>query len=491
MKSEKKGTTFGRRMSTLAVIALAAMAILTALAPAESKGLVAYGCVCIAIVVAIILRVISVVDSISASPILGFLPWLAGTWPLTVTYFAIVSPDATYPTMFGPVPFLFRAEILLLATLLFLGGYCAGILPILLGRRRSTPASSGNRKIEVERWLIAVSAIAITMCWVTSLVGIEGNIRFIADGLRNYLTGIVFAAGYRWRALTGSQRWSIVFTLVANGTVYTIANSRGIAALPVVLVVVGYLISPEATRRMRVILVASALVALPIYSVVGNQTRTVLGSIGFRDFGQRADVLKDAISGNIVFQEGGFGDDTMMRLFSAGGHALLVANWDGMRIEDLDLALFAREFAGAVLPAYLFGAQDNPRYVGSEILREYGFLITESTSVEVSLIGSLCAAGGPLFVAVGGLVVGLFHLTLVRTIDRFRGRPWTVPFAGSMLFLGMVVHTVDLIQLLRFYFWSILYLGIAMQVCIVLERLLFGTRVLQGRPIGVSLPPAP
>lgn len=485
------GTAFGRTALTLAVTALLGTALLTAIAPFESKGVVAYGCLCVAIVVAIMLRVTGVVDSISASPILGFIPWLAVTWPVTVIFFAIVSPDATYPTLFGPVPFLLRAEVLLFAVLLFLGGYCAGISPILLGRQRPTPISPDGHRTNAEWWLIAVGAIVITMGWVASLAGIQGQVRFIADGLRNYLTGFVFAAGYRWKTLSQSQRLSIALTVVANGIVYTIANGRGIAALPVLLVLGGYLISPQTTRRLRIILVASALVGLPVYAVVGNQTRTELGSIGFQDFDQRASVLKDALSGNIVFEEGGgFLEDTMSRLFSAGGHALLAANWDRMRIQDFDLALFGIEFAETMLPAYLFGSKDSQRYVGSRILREYGFMITEETSVEVSLIGSLCAAGGPVLVVVGGLVLGLFHLTLVRAIGRFRPRPWAVPFAGCMFFIGMMVHTLDLIQLLRFYFWAILYLGIAMQACVLLERLIFGVRVaVEGRPINASIPP--
>ena len=185
-------------------------------------------------------------------------------------------------------------------------------------------------------------------------------------------------------------------------------------------------------------------------------------------------------------------DDTMRRFFSGGGHALLVANWDRMRLQDFDLALFGSEFAEAMLPAYLYGPKDidRYRYVGSRILREYGFMITDETSVEVTLIGSLCAAGGPVLVAVGGLVLGIFHLILVRVISRFRRRAWAVPFAGCILAIGMAVHLFDLIELARTYFWAILYVGIVMQLSVLLQRVILRVRVTEGSSV-VSISSAP
>ena len=475
----------------LAVIAIVGTAILIALAPPESRDLVAYGCVCIVIVVAMMLRVAKVVGALSAAPVLGFLPWLAVTWPATVIYFAVASPDATYLTSLGPVPFLLRAEVLLFAVLLFLGGYGAGIAPVLLGHQRQTPALPRADEIDVEWWLIVVAAIAITMDCAVAVANIHGTVRFIANGLHSYLTGMVFLAGYRWRTLSRSQRLLVVLTLSSSGIVYTVANSRGTAVLPLAVVVFGYVVSPGTTRRARVILLTSVLVALPIYTVVGNQTRIKLGSIGFRDFDQRAEVLADALSGNIIYQDGGFLEDTMGRLYSVGGHALLVANWDRMKIQEFDLAQFGIEFAEAMLPTYLVGSKDfdSYRYVGHQVLRNYGFLITEETSVEVTLIGSLCAAGGPLLVALGGLVLGLFHLLLIRVTDQFRLRAWTVPFAGCLFATGMFVHTIDIIQLVRTYLWAILYTGIVIQVCMFLAHKVFSVRPTKGLTV-VSISPA-
>jgi len=173
----------------------------------------------------------------------------------------------------------------------------------------------------------------------------------------------------------------------------------------------------------------------------------------------------------------------MSRLYSTGGHALVVANWDRITLGALDLDLFGREFAKAMLPAFLFGSQVRDRYTGTLMLREYGFVITESTSVEVSLIGSLCAAGGPELIAVGGLLVGLLHLAMVRTIGRFRGRAWAAPFAGCMFSIGMVVYPLDLIQLARSYFWAVLYVGFVMRLAILVQRL-----VLVSAPRRLTLP---
>ena len=293
-----------RQTGVVAVIALMGTAFLTALAPAESRGLVAYACVPIVIVVGIVLRMIKVGDTISASPVLGFIPWLAVTWPVTMIYFAMVSPDATYVTMFGTVPFLLRADVVLTAVLVFLCGYCVGLSPVLLGHRKAELAPAEQGKFDAGWWLAAIGSIAMMLACAISAVGIQGRILFVANGLRNYLTGLVFSAGYRWKSLSRGRRLFITVALVATGVVNTIANARGLAVLPFLFVLGGYLISPATTRRARVILVAGALSAIPVYIVVGNQTRIVLGSVGYEDFDQRANVLTDALSGNIAYEGG-------------------------------------------------------------------------------------------------------------------------------------------------------------------------------------------
>lgn len=469
-------------------LALVASTMLTALAPSEFRGLVALACACIVLLAVLTFRVIKVAGAISASPILGFVPSLAVTWPVTVIYFSLVSPDSVYLTLLGPVAFLLRADVLILAVLVFTAGYGIGLAPILLGRRKPAPAPYSERPSDSEWWIAAVGTIANTLGCLANLVGVQGPVLFVANVLHNYLWGLVFPAGYRWRTLTRGRRLFMTVTLAATGILYTIANARGLAVLPIAFVIGGYLISPEATRRARVTVVTLTLLLTPIYAVIGNQTRIALQSIGFENFEQRASVLAESLSGDIVYEKGGFLEDTMGRLFSTGGHALVAIHWDRMTLQDFDVDLFARESVTAMVPAVFLKPEERERQTGNAMLRQFGFMITDETGVEVSLIGSLCAAGGPEFIALGGLFVGLLHLALIRIIARFRTRPWALPFAGSMFAAGLIVHTFDLIQLVRTYFWACICVGIALQVCVLLEHLLKGALISNTR---IGIPPAP
>jgi hypothetical protein len=72
------------------------------------------------------------------------------------------------------------------------------------------------------------------------------------------------------------------------------------------------------------------------------------------------------------------------------------------------------------------------------ILRDYGFMITEKTSVEISMIGSLWLMGGYFPVFFGGIALGSLHWLLVWILRR----NWAISKMKAFIYFAILSQEI-------------------------------------------------
>jgi hypothetical protein len=415
---------------------------------------------------------------IAAAPVLAFLPGFAISWPLTTIYFAAFYPDAGYETLHKSVRCLELAAGIQCCLLLFLVGYWGGLSlpPAQSPLARATPVKEPlDRESPLDWPLVFWGLIAVTAGWGVFLGGQSAAVALVGNGLRNYFTGLLVIAGLRWSAWGRLRRILVLAVLAASGLVNTLANARGLAAWPVLMLVFGYLLSPRASRRWKTGLVITVTLLFPLYIVFGNQTRKSNMRVGFNDLGVRAQVLQDALTtGDLQYDTTGPVSDLMGRLFSAGGHTLISENWDRTERLEFDGALFLQELVRAQVPGFLKDSGSDGHYLGNSILRDYGFVIDESTSVETSLIGALFVCFGLPSVLLGGLLLGAIHGSIAAwaSSERRVGSAARLAVLAGISSVNAWGYNVDFIGNLRGIIWEALYVSAAYALVWCIGRVL-------------------
>ena len=338
-----------------------------------------------------------------------FLAWLAAAWPLASIYFAIQSPDLVYKALAAERPFLLGNVRLQLVTMAFLVPYLS---TLFLFAGRPKPWKNAAVFVRTDRRVaaiaLAIAAAAITFNAVSKVRPLPGILQYLADGGYHYLHGLTLVVGVLFTSLTFPTRAMAAGFLVAAGTFYSVGNARGLAALPIAIFLTGLIFLSDLNRRWKIWIVTGALVCFPLALVVSNTTRIVTKTIGFSDLDTRLHALNNWRD---VLSETSLLTSTFGRLFFAGGHTIIVLSPEHYPYVDLSIERYLIEFFMRMLPKRFFGDlyySEQP----NRILRGYGFLITEETSIPLSLPGSLYMLGGVLPVVLGGIAIGLVHIGL-------------------------------------------------------------------------------
>ncbi len=441
-------------ISGAAVMILGVMA--PVFAPPEHRTAVVLAVLNCLIIAALILRLL-VVSPLRHSLVLAFLPGILLSWPVTTIYFALVFPNATYDTMVDAVLFLVGADRLQIVVLVFIAAYIVPLIPML---SRRVSAETGPNEVAAGEWgAILIGLASISAGWVTALFTLSGPLGFIGKAVQGYFYSFLFVAGFRWHALSRIRKSIVVCGLVICGFMNTLQSGRGLALLPIVMTVLGYLCSPFTSNRSRAVVIASFLGLYPIYLVVGNQGRHVFQSKSYDDFEERVTTITDTLQGDraVIYERGDLFSDVMSRHFCAGGHAMIVQGWEQRSLGDLPVAEYVRELGRTLLPAFIFGQPKTRRFTGSEVLRDYGFRITDETAVEPSLLGSLYNHGGLAMVLIGGLIIGIAHLLFYRAISRRPVEGLGLMFVSGSVAVSLWAYNNDLIHNIRSQVWMTIY----------------------------------
>jgi hypothetical protein len=170
-----------------------------------------------------------------------------------------------------------------------------------------------------------------------------------------------------------------------------------------------------------------------LYTVIGNTTRHILGTGGFTNMEERVQAMGHWRE---VFDVGPVLAQVFGRLFPTAGHTIITKMPDQYAYMDFSPGTFVQELVTRVfVPGAIYY---QPTYGHTGILIPYGFTITESTSVEVSTIGSFWMLGGWLPLMVGALGIGLLHGLFSRWLDRAADASPT----RALFYLGMLAWTI-------------------------------------------------
>jgi hypothetical protein len=385
-----------------------------------------------------------------------FLIWQGVAWPVTTIYFACFAPNGRgYVTINEEYRgYLENSVRLQLVTLAFLLSY----LPIvwLAVRKRPGEAQVDPDPVSARRlgWIVLLISMFVLVFHATSRFVAMGPGEYVANGLFNYLSGLLFVVGVLFLRLPYATRVLAIALMLLALVFYSIGNARGSALFPFMLFFIGLVFLSELKARWRTWLVVAAVVALPFYLVISNTSRELTGrGGGFENFAYRLQLLgrwREVLDDQSVLFR------TMGRLFHTGGHSVVTLTPErypylpfnpGAYLYELTTRLF---IPGAIL--------DTRFYSATAQLKRYGFRINEKTSVELSFIGSMWLIGGIVPVILGGVALGCFHALCARYLRRVRK---TAPCRALFLFgiLGLRflwASNLDLISNVRDTAWSLL-----------------------------------
>jgi hypothetical protein len=385
-------------------------------------------------------------------PVLS-LPNQLFAWPVAMVYFAIFNPSAYYATWEGSVstPFVSGATRVQLATLLFWIGY----FPVV---RLATRGTGEMRPIRNPAFVAACVAIfgmtILVVNGISKIIVFPESITYVLDGLLKYFNGILLVVGALFTYLSKKMKIMLAIFFPAMILFYTIANARGLAVIPTIFFFAGILLLSGISTKIKLIILLSLFVLLPIYVVVGNVTRVLGGGVGFEDLSYRLQLLKEW---RYVFSQSSPLTSTMGRLFYSGGHAIITQTPESHPFLDFSIFGYIKELLLRLLPGTIWF---NPYYSHYLILRDYGFRIMPGKStVEVSMLGNLWLLGGFKAVFLGGIAVGVFHSFVIKFLRRSSERSQL----KALLYLGalapMLMYTTGraFIDMCRDYIWALIF----------------------------------
>jgi len=394
-----------------------------------------------------------------------FLPLLIVAWPLASIYFSMFYPDMSYGLLEGSVRMLEGNEKIQLAVLLFLCGY----LPIVffaLRKAARSPRGCAARPGTVGDVVAILAVVVLTVNAISRVLPLPPPLVYVVDGLLIYSQGLLFLPGAVITRVSNTTKRILAIFLPLMVVFYTLGNARGIAMIPCAMFLSGILFFSDVKSLTKFGLLGAIVIILPTYMIIGNTTRELTHSIGFRDLDKRWEALK---RWEEVAEKRPAGVALFGRLFFSGGHSIITRTPEERPFLPFHMGEYGKELLASLIPGRLYY---EPVYRGNRILSEYGFLITEKTNVEVSMLGNLWLLGGNMFVFLGGLAAGGLHWLLMGCIRLSRGLNGTL----GLLFLGVVGTTLvgaagqDIISQWRSIIWHLIFASLFYSVIAVLTR---------------------
>lgn len=342
------------------------------------------------------------------------------SFSVTTLFVMLSEPDLRYTTMFSSFGVLDSAIRVQTAVLLFVISY--GLVAAVITRTQTrSSAPSFDSLAPWASWAVWIAIAANGLYLTETLVPLSPAIFFMFHVIRESLGPVAFVPGLMWSRLGAGKRTLLIGAFVVFAAVNFAANSRGFALMPFVMWSIGLLASPEYGRAIKIRAVVLGAVAFPWIMAVGNITRTYTGSIGYENLGERFDILGQALNEGGVVSEHGVVTDTVLRLFQTGGHSLIARTPEERPFLGFNMTHFFEEAFHVLIPTFVLPydrfAMD---YAGTSILLQYGFRISEATSVPVSTVGSLYVISGFLSVILGAAILAGLYGCLAYLVQRCR-----------------------------------------------------------------------
>lgn len=363
-----------------------------------------------------------------------FLIWPLMSFPLATIYFGLSNPDVWYVTTLDHHrPLLgnnFRVQSVML---LFVTSY---IFTVLLVRPRGSKLPTFSVQNRATKRLVYVVACAAMISFAGGLYAriaenYGSGLGYVLAGLFNYLFAIPIIFGVLFPKIPKTAKIGVLTFFGVTSPAYLLYHSRLNLVGPWVMMAFGLLLFSEWPRRKKITLALVSLFAFPLLMIIGEVTRGMKASVSMQE---RTETMGGRWQD--VFANSSFIGSTMSRFFSTGGHSIITMSPEEVPYLEFDPVRYFGEMAiSAVVPGRIWA---DYFYSTTYHLNGYGLRVTTSTSVELSLPGSLWMLGGWIPIFLGGIWVGLLDGCLMHWL---RSATRKSSYQG-LFYLAMIIGTV-------------------------------------------------
>jgi hypothetical protein len=399
--------------------------------------------------------------------------WMVVGSCLGIIFFGMFYPDESYSTSSGSVSFFaggFRYQFVIM---LFMLTYF--IFMSIFLRKESTirqhPGMVSERVGKIALYFVVVTVSLQIMLWV---LPVPFFVALWIGRLFERYHGLLFVAGVVIVALPRFTKiWFTVFLTIMI-VLFSIKNARGWVLIPCAAFFCGMFFFSQMKNRTRITLALVAIIGLPLFVVVSNISRTVLGAGSSQaSMTQRVAAFKDWRS---VLQQTDVATSFFGRMFFTAGNKVVAYTPSLYEYRHFYPVEYIKEFAVYMLPDQmvrrLMGISDRKRklsivfqtyYVGTWLLRDYGMQISETSSIEPSIIGHFWMLGGYFFVFLGGIAVACTHGISAWIIKRawLKNPDKGVLYFGALFFPFLSTTPSDFIMNCRDLLWGVIYATVA------------------------------
>lgn len=362
-----------------------------------------------------------------------FLIWPLLSFPLATIYFGLSDPDAWYiTTQEQHRPFLDNNIRVQAATMLFLVSYLFVVI-VLRPRGSKLPTFSIQNRATKRLVMVATGLSMFSFAgglYARVTQNYESGFGYLLAGTFNYLFAIPMIIGVLFPKIPKAVKTVALTFFAVTSPVYLLYHSRLNLIGPWVMMAVGLLLFSEWPQRKKITLLVSSLFILPFLLIIGEVTRGVRPGLTLQERTQALGQWQGFL------QQSSFFGSTMGRFFSTGGHSIITLSPEEIPYFEFDPASYLTEMVvSTIVPGRIWA---NYVYSTTYHLNRYGLRVTTSTSVELSLPGSLWMLGGWVPMVLGGIWVGLLMAGLMRWLSATTRRS---PYQG-LFYLTMTIGSV-------------------------------------------------
>jgi len=413
-----------------------------------------------------LLYVVFAVHFISKGTLGYLIPVISPVWMIVgscvgIIYFAVFYPDAIYSTLAGDVSYFAGGIRYQLAIFLFLLVYF-----VSMNRFLRNESVIPQHPLMVSKYIGYVSlalSVLITCFHIFAVIVHGSEVGMFQSGeggwgyrLHYYFKSLWFVVGVVFLRLSRVVKMIIMVFLTIVLAFYSLLSSRTPAVLPIASMFCGLFLFSEMKGRTKIILLLVCVAALPWFVLIGNTVRILRGVSGgkYEDIGYRLAAFKEW---RYVAERLPVGINFFGRMFFVSGNIIVAYTPSQYPYKHFSPIECAKETVVSMLPGPvqkftgIVLDMTKTQYTGSWVLRDYGIYVSETTSTEVSMIGTLWMLGGYIPVLIGGFLLAMIHSFVAWIIRRtWVQNPDKGIFYFSVFFYGILwSFNWDLIVLWR------------------------------------------
>ena len=323
-----------------------------------------------------------------------------------------------------------------------------------------------------------ISKIMSIIFCITILIAFIPTLPYILRVISLSFSFITLFIGIFYPKINNKKIW--ISLLIINFVVQNIQGSRGLALIPFVLFILGYLISIYKTTYFKKRIILFCILTIPLISLFGAVA-------SFRElYGRGIDVNYENLSKmvNFVFSENKSSNDSdnflygLSRLINHGDFAIIGLTPNVIQHREWDS--FTEEIKYTFT---LHGEEGNKLYrtqrgnmnYGSGALAKYGFSINETTSTGLGLLGDSYSRFGILGVIIYYVMISIFLTAIEYKLSKTYYKNKISSYILFIFFIYTSLYTLygnSYFVLLK----KFLFNGSFVYICILSINILFSKR---------------